>query len=244
MLSESSWKPDAVLRLFLGVLICLFVGALLANVVRHYSGTLEGMSPWRAVAAALCFQGVALVFVQRFLRDHEMRWAQAFGFSNDRTRALMLGAIVTFCFLPVGWALQFVIGGIFSRLDVDVSTQPAVQALENASGVPAGIALGVVVIFLAPVAEEVLFRGILYPFIKQLGFPRIALWSTSVIFAAIHVNAVAFVPLLVLSVLLTTLYEHTGNLLAPITAHALFNAINFVMLFVADDFVRLLPSQQ
>jgi membrane protease YdiL (CAAX protease family) len=31
------------------------------------------------------------------------------------------------------------------------------------------------------------------------------------------------------------LYEKTNNLLAPITAHALFNGVNFVMLYVSDN---------
>ncbi|HMP81928.1 MAG TPA: CPBP family intramembrane metalloprotease [Verrucomicrobiota bacterium] len=244
MLSGPIWKPDAVLRLFLGVFVCLFVGALLANLLRHFTDSFGTDSPWRAVVSALFFQGAALLFIQRFLQDHDLRWSQAFGFLNDRKRALALGVVVTFCFLPVGWALQFVIGGIFDRLEIDIPIQPAVQALETSSGMLNRVALGAIVILLAPMAEEILFRGVLYPFIKQFGFPRLALWGTSVLFAAIHVNAVAFVPLLILSLVLTTLYEHTGNLLAPVAAHALFNAINFILLFFGDDFARLLPSQQ
>jgi hypothetical protein len=79
-----------------------------------------------------------------------------------------------------------------------------------------------------------LFRGILYPAIKQAGFPRIALWSTVLLFAAVHLNAVTFLPLAVLALILTALYERTDNLLAPITAHALFNALNFVALFLTE----------
>jgi membrane protease YdiL (CAAX protease family) len=42
-------------------------------------------------------------------------------------------------------------------------------------------------------------------------------------------------PLAVLALVLTVLYERTNNLLAPITAHMLFNAFNLA---------RLLFSQQ
>jgi membrane protease YdiL (CAAX protease family) len=82
------------------------------------------------------------------------------------------------------------------------------------------------------VAEEVLFRGILYPAIKQAGHPRVALWGTALLFAAVHMNLVTFLPLAVLALVLTALYERTNNLLAPITAHVLFNALNFVTLLV------------
>jgi hypothetical protein len=63
-----------------------------------------------------------------------------------------------------------------------------------------------------------------------VGFPRLALWSTSLVFAAIHGNLSAFVPLVVLAVVLALLYEYTDNLLAPITAHATFNAVNLLAL--------------
>ena len=94
------------------------------------------------------------------------------------------------------------------------------------------LTLGVIAVLLAPVAEEALFRGILYPAIKQTGHPRLALWGSSLLFAAVHMNAVSFVPLALLALVLTLLYERTDNLLAPIAAHVLFNALNFVTLFL------------
>jgi membrane protease YdiL (CAAX protease family) len=93
------------------------------------------------------------------------------------------------------------------------------------------LALGLVTILLVPVAEEIFFRGILYPWLKQIGFPRLALWGTAVMFAALHMNLVTFVPLMILALVLTSLYERTENLLAPIAAHGLFNAMNFALLY-------------
>jgi membrane protease YdiL (CAAX protease family) len=112
--------------------------------------------------------------------------------------------------------------------------QPSVHALRVAVSWWNRVALGTAAILLAPVAEEILFRGILYPAIKQAGFPRLALWGTSVLFALVHVNLVTFVPLAVLALVLTALYERTNNLLAPITAHAMFNALNFLTLFLLE----------
>jgi membrane protease YdiL (CAAX protease family) len=83
---------------------------------------------------------------------------------------------------------------------------------------------------LAPVAEEFIFRGMLYPFVKQLGWPRLAWIGVSFAFALIHDDAATFVPLFVLALALTWLYEKTDNLLAPIAAHSLFNAANLVIL--------------
>jgi membrane protease YdiL (CAAX protease family) len=85
---------------------------------------------------------------------------------------------------------------------------------------------------LAPVAEEFIFRGTLYPFIKQLGWPKLALVGVSFLFALIHLNAPTFVPLFVLALAFTWLYEKTDCLLAPIAAHSLFNTANLVILFL------------
>jgi len=88
--------------------------------------------------------------------------------------------------------------------------------------------------FVVPAAEEMLFRGLLYPWIKKAGFPKLAFWGSSLLFALIHLNLMTFLPLFVLALILTALYEKTNNLLAPITAHTLFNAVNLVMLYISE----------
>jgi membrane protease YdiL (CAAX protease family) len=108
--------------------------------------------------------------------------------------------------------------------------QAAVKLFTDAKSVWTVVYLGVFTVVIAPVAEEFIFRGMLFPFIKQLGWPKLAWFGTSFLFALIHLNAPTFVPLFVFALALTWLYEKTGNLLAPITAHALFNATNLVML--------------
>ena len=85
-------------------------------------------------------------------------------------------------------------------------------------------------VFLAPLSEEMIFRGILYPTLKQAGYPGTALWVTSLLFGAIHMNWIAFVPLTLFSLLLIWIYEKTGSLWASITAHSLFNFTSFAVL--------------
>ena len=87
-------------------------------------------------------------------------------------------------------------------------------------------------LLLAPIAEELLFRGIMYPALKGFGFPRFAFWATALVFTFIHFNAAAFLPLLLFACVLNVLYEWTGNLLACMVAHTTFNAINLVLLLV------------
>jgi membrane protease YdiL (CAAX protease family) len=94
--------------------------------------------------------------------------------------------------------------------------------------------LAVFAILIAPVAEETLFRGILYPTIKQMGYPRLAMWGVAVLFGLIHFNLVALVPLTLFGIILALLYERTGNLLSSILAHSLFNGFGFILLLMAE----------
>jgi membrane protease YdiL (CAAX protease family) len=112
----------------------------------------------------------------------------------------------------------------------------------DAKSVWTTVYLGVFAVVIAPVAEEFIFRGMLFPFVKQLGWPKLAWFGVSFLFALIHLNAPTLVPLFVFALALTWLYDRTDNLLAPITAHALFNAANLVLLHYEERINQLLEK--
>lgn len=76
---------------------------------------------------------------------------------------------------------------------------------------------------LAPVLEEMLFRGIiLRSFLLQ--YPRwAAIWSSALIFGVAHMNAYQFVVATLIGVLAGWLYERTRSLIPCIALHALYN---------------------
>jgi membrane protease YdiL (CAAX protease family) len=229
------WDLDRFTRPFLTMLFYLYLGLTLGAFAQYFTGKPAGENPTlRTIIATLSFQGVALIFIWRFVREHQLGWRGAFGFSANWKLAVILGALIACCFIPVGEGLQIASAKIMSNLGVTPALQPAVQALKNTATWMDRLTLGVVAIILAPVGEELLFRGVLYAAVKQAGFPRLALWGMSFIFAAIHVNLATLLPLFVLAVTLTLLYEKTGNLLAPIVAHSLFNLYNFAKFFLFE----------
>ena len=76
----------------------------------------------------------------------------------------------------------------------------------------------------APLCEEIVFRGYLYPVLKKFSGIGVAAVCSSLFFAAAHGNLTALLPLLIFGGLLVFLYEKTGSLWAPIAAHFCFNA--------------------
>jgi membrane protease YdiL (CAAX protease family) len=231
----NAWTRENFMRRVGILFACFYAGVLLVTLANQFVGGADitnGLG--QMVIGVLCLQGAVLVLTWRMLRQQGLSWDCAFGFSEDWARAIRLGILVAVIFLPIGFGLQLM-SDFVMRLPhspVQPVEQQAVQTLRTASSWIQRVAAGTVTIVVAPLGEEVLFRGILYPTIKQAGFRHLALWVTSLAFAAIHLNAVTFVPLLVLSVLLILLYERTNNLLAPIAAHSVFNAIQFVSLYI------------
>ena len=243
ILLNQPWRLETFERRLVAVLICFCTGLLVGAWVQRISGdsTAES-STARIIITTLSIYGAGLILLIRFLREHQMSWAEGFGFRNRWGRAVLLGVLIALIFLPVGWGLQQASAQVMIHLPhfkLQPQEQPVIHALRvAASSRWDQLALGVIAILLAPVAEEIFFRGMLYPAIKQAGYPRVALWGTALFFAGVHVNAVTFVPLAVLALVLTALYERTNNLLAPIIAHALFNALNFVTLFLLEERMR------
>jgi membrane protease YdiL (CAAX protease family) len=243
MLSQKPWRAEAVIQLFAAVFACMCLGMVVAGLLQQ-AGIAAFKSPDSFASlflATLSFQGAAWVLILIFLRRHDVRWREAFGFHDEKIKAALATAVKTaIVVLPIAWTLQYLSATILKKFGWNLENERAVDLIANADSVWLRVYLGFFAIVLAPVAEEFLFRGTLFPFIKQLGFPKAAWFGVSFLFAFIHLNAPTLVPLFVFALAQTWLYDRTDNLLAPITSHALFNAANLIVLCVAN---RALPNQ-
>jgi len=233
MLSEKPWRIEFVVLFCATQFLCLFFGAV-AILLLHQLGAhgfIHDESFGRIVLGTLCFQGATWLLIPFFLWLHHVGWFAAFGFRDPKIkRAFLMAIAFTIVVLPVVLLLQAASIHILEKLGLPPDDQAAVKLLAGAKSLWTVVYLGVFAVVIAPVAEEFIFRGMLYPLVKQLGSPRYALFGISALFAEIHLNAPTLVPLFVFALALTWLYEKTDNLLAPITAHALFNATNLAML--------------
>ena len=144
----------------------------------------------------------------------------------------MIGYCVGIVVLPAIMSLHGLSFTLFEKLHPQEQQVVEILVKSGWLAVTANISLGIGSILVAPLGEEILFRGILYPAIKRTGHKQIALWSTALLFGLIHANLASFVPLTLLAVVLVWLYEYTGNLLACFAVHSLFNAVNFVALYL------------
>lgn len=87
-------------------------------------------------------------------------------------------------------------------------------------------------VVVAPVAEELLFRGYLFGKLKKYVPIWLAIIVTSITFGAIHGAWNLAVDTFVLSVILCLLRQFTGNIWSSILLHMLKNGIAFYLLFI------------
>lgn len=233
MLPDRPWNLDAVLRLLMLMLMSfsggLFIVQLSAKPLAealHLELEFVGL-----VLGFLFFQGLGLLWISMLAGEHGVSWAEAFGFRHKPIPSVLRALFTTAVALPCA---LIVVGGavlmLYKLLEIAPATQLPVAFIKRQ---PPGWQLAVMAftaVVLAPLMEEALFRGVIYPTLKQRGYPRLAFWGNSALFAMIHFNLAALLPLFFLALVWTWLYERTGNLLASITGHMLFNAVNFVLL--------------
>ena len=225
------------------ILLGLFVGMSLALLLEQVLPLKQSANRLfiQFVVSSVSFQGVALVLFQVFLKKHGVGWKELLGLNvPGLRRAIGLGLVVGLLVIPAALLLNNASALLMKLLHLTPEEQPTLKVLQVSAGVGQRVWFGLAAILVAPLVEEVLFRGILYPAIKQLGRPRLAFWGTSILFAAIHANLMTFIPLTVFAMVLIVLYERTDSLMAPITAHCLFNAVNFCLFLLEPQLTRWL----
>jgi membrane protease YdiL (CAAX protease family) len=97
---------------------------------------------------------------------------------------------------------------------------------------------GALAVFLAPLIEEVFFRGFMYSAIRKNLGPGLAMVISAGLFSLLHTNVIGFFPIALLGILLAYLYEKTGSLVAPITVHILHNGAILTFLFLAKGLLK------
>ena len=227
------------------MLLLMVAGAAAASAATQWLGSAADDVRGRAVAS-LANYGAQLLLVAGIWwalagarRQHGTPAAGA-ALPVGGARAAALGALA----MAIGWPVVQAGGAVASTVQQSLSgvaaPDTAHRTLEamGQSGDAAWIAAtALVAVVLAPLSEEILYRGALQQALQGMGMPRLgSLASASALFAVAHWGSLvggseagALVMLLMLGLIFGWAYERTGSLWAPFTAHALFNAANLAI---------------
>lgn len=122
--------------------------------------------------------------------------------------------------------------GAYGAVMVIMSTVPFPESWmtsyeESASSVAGGFSVVDILatVVIAPVVEEIVFRGLVYRGLKR-GMPMLAAaLVTSAVFGMLHGTVIWFIYTFLLSLLLIVLLEFSRSLWVPIACHTVFNIV-------------------
>lgn len=242
VLWKKTWDLEAVLALIGGIMAAFFIGNIAVALLQQAGtpGFKGEQSIGSVLLVTLSFQGVALVAGTIFLKLHDSGWSEVFGATNW-LRCLGLAVLVLVAVIPLMFLLKAGSERILEKLHWTLVDQRAVELIVSSKSPVMSAYLIFFAVILAPLGEEFFFRGLLFSTAKRYGFRGLGYVGVSFLFALIHVNAPTFLPLFLLALTLTWLYETTEGLLAPVIAHSLFNAANLVLLAVMEKYHQAHP---
>jgi uncharacterized protein len=222
---DPRWPPwTAFGALFGAFFLSLFAAVLITTVAAAFGADFEDPPPAVNIVSTFAQDGAfviaALVFAAR---AGVVRPAQ-FGLARVRlgkALAWAAGTYVAFWILSAIWAAAI-------GLDEQDSLPDSLGVDESTAAL---VAVCVLVTVVAPIAEELLFRGYMFGALRNWRGPWPAALITGAVFGGIHLiggqEAEFLVPLAIFGVALCVVRWKTGSLLPCIALHAVNNALAF-----------------
>lgn len=170
----------------------------------------------------------ALVWLYSLMRRRGKGWSDL---GLQRFPWLKSSGLITIAagvFLFASYRIFTLLDQVAPGLDLEQEQEIVFTA---ASNTPELVLSAVALIVIAPVVEEIIFRGILLPvFIKRFGMIAAAV-ITSLLFGLVHLQLNVFIVTFVLGLLLAWLYYRTLSLWPAIILHSLKNLVAFLVIF-------------
>lgn len=219
--------PDVV---FTTLLVLWF----LTNIVGSANRVVELNTHLLIVGAVFSLLLIAIVLTFLILRTQNP--LDLFGLRGvepaRNVKAACLGLVAA---LPV---VYFIHSLCLLLMGEDAEPQPLLQFLaQNATLQDRFLLIGTALI-VAPVAEELIFRGYIFGVLRRYTGRWWAMVISALVFAAIHAHIPSLAGLFALAVALTLVYEGAGSLWAPILMHSLFNGITVIFTLAWPDLVK------
>ena len=184
------------------------------------------------ILGVLLFQTLAILGAIRFLvlRKYGLRWADL-GLRPTTPKWHRRGLALGLLLLPVVVAIN---GILIPQVAGEDFHNPQLYAVApNGFSWPAMLSMLVMAGFVAPFGEELAFRGLLFPWLRERFGVALAAVLSGLCFAALHGVLILIPALTAIGIAFALLYQRCGSLWPVIVAHGAFNAIMVIGLYAA-----------
>ncbi len=233
-LSPTRWTPDAFawprsLAALLAILLATGVGIAISGAIAQQIGAVRGASPqlsWGLIAAQLAVYALVVPVLLTAIPWTARRSLADLGLRLPAARAILAGIVGA-----IGmYAVTIGVANLQFAFTHQKPTETATTLLTGTHDPMLALAFGVLAIAVAPFVEELTFRGFLFNALLRYAPVWLAATISGIIFGLIHGSLTAFLPLAGSGIVLAYVYYKSGSLTASMLTHALFNAINVVLL--------------
>lgn len=156
-------------------------------------------------------------------------WQPLFG-TGEHFRAnnsyIGFGLLIIFCSMGIFYGKILLVYLIAPDWVGDFAARGDMMELDFGDSFLAGVLLFLAVVIIGPIAEEILFRGILFTRWSRVYGPARAAFYSSLLFGVLHANAIG---LFFAGWVLCMVYMYTRSLWIPIAIHILNNFLAVVM---------------
>jgi membrane protease YdiL (CAAX protease family) len=216
---------------FIALWVWMAAAVPLQLLIAHITGPVDVWHhmAYDTVAYDIAAAGV-IAMVLLFAHHYSARGIKGFGL---RLRTIPRDLATAALRLLAVWPLVLtaivviqVIGRIVSGPSYEIPQHETLKELSEAPLTVLKALLVLAAVVVAPLQEEMLFRGLLQTMIRSyIGRPWIAIALTSIVFAMVHADNAHWPALFVLAMALGYSYEKSGSLFQPIFMHAMFNGV-------------------
>ncbi|MDP4127736.1 MAG: CPBP family intramembrane metalloprotease [Bacillota bacterium] len=205
----------------------------LVTLIEYPLGWLETPKGLDSTRGILNFIGVGVgevllyfIVIWIFLRLIHRPFSEL-GFVKPHKRFVVLGFIMgLLLFLGIG-----LLGNLLTHLLGTPPPQSFAEAVNGANYWEFGL-LAVLGSIIAPIKEEMLFRGLIYPPLRRALGRSKGMLLTGLFFATLHFDIVRLLPLFIGGVILTWLYERSSSIWPAIVAHGTWNGLMAAALLI------------
>lgn len=226
-----SWK-DAV-RITIIFLFLNHIFSLFEHILMQFLKLPSTDKRTSIIFDTLFMDALILLFVAYFVAVKYKQKISALGISfANAVKNIGIAVFAYLAFLPVLAAILLSVIFVVNLLKYTPPAEPIYELIFKEQRPQFLILTSIMATFIGPVAEEVFFRGFLYPALKKSFNISIAIFITSVIFSLLHTNIVGFLPIVALGAFLAYLREKTGSLMPSICVHIMHNSILAGLMFL------------
>lgn len=218
--------------LFVSITAYLFSQIVLGIILLTTAGddgdsAYNDVAPWASLVLTATSSALMLGVVWLFLRTKKFK-IRDFGFKRPTRNNLVLAAVAYVCYFFIFLTSVLLLTAFVPAFNADEVQDVGFTGAQGWQLILAFISL----VIIAPIAEELFFRGFLYRGLRRSWPVWIAAVVTSGLFALAHGQWNVGVDVFVLSLALIYVYQKTNNLWLCIGMHATKNLLAFLFLFV------------